>query len=647
MIKFFSVILITLVCSFATLNAQNFSTHQVKKGETVESIAKHYFITPNDIYSLNPDAKKKLKANTILIIPISKSNTPKVTIVKELEGFKTHKTKRKETLYSLAKTYHVTEDEIKKYNKFLYSNPLRKNDKLQIPIFKETKVVEEIKNTKPYLVEAKEGKWRIAYKFGITLDELAELNPEMGEVLQPGQQINVPNIEKDAIKHVDETYGYYKVLPKEGFYRLKLKLGLTQEELESLNPQLKETGLKAGMILKTPQGNSNLEHVEGGQYGGVSTNLKSEIKDYSTKHIAIMLPFRLNRVGYDSIAETKRSIQKDPYLNASLDFQSGVLMAIDSLKSMGISLKVDVYDTKYDVNEVSRILSTNNFSDVDAVIGPLTPRTFAKAASGLERYNIPVVSPIGSKLQLRPNVFQSRPKTELLKSRIINFVKSDSLVSNVVIVSDSKQASTANELKRIFNNANIVYSRKNKDGGDENYVLVDDIVGALKSGNNYVFLETKNPGFVSNVTSLLASVNNSLDQGEPSIEKKQITLVTTNMNDAFEDDQVSNKHLSKLNFHFASTSKWFDEDNNAFVKKYKKVYYATPDKRAVRGFDLTMDVVLRLVSSKGLYESVNDAPLTEYVESKFAYKKNITGGYYNNAVYLVKHDNLHIVEVKQ
>ena len=645
MSKFFSIILIALVCSFNTLSAQNFSTHQVKKGETVESIAKHYFVTPNDIYSLNPDAKKKLKANTILIIPISKANAPTVTIVKELKGFETHKTKRKETLYSLSKKYNVTEDEIKKYNKFLYSNPLRKNDKLQIPVFKETRVVED-KNTKPYTVQAKEGKWRIAYKFGITLDELSDLNPEMGDVLQEGQLIKVPNIEKDAINHVDETYGYYKVLPKEGFYRLKLKLGLTQDQLETLNPQLKETGLKAGMILKTPQGNSNLANTENGQYGGVSTNLKFEIKDYSTKHIAVMLPFRLNRVDFGTESDSKRSIKSDPYLNASLDFQSGVLMAIDSLKSMGISLKVDVYDTKYDVNEVSRILSANNFSDVDVVIGPLTPQTFAKAASGLERYNIPVVSPIGTNLQLRPNVFQSRPKEELLKTRIINFVKSDSLASHVVIVSDSKQASTANELKRIFSNASIVYSRKNKDGGDENYVLVDDIKQALKGGNNFVFLETSNPGFVSNVTSLLASVNNSTGEEEQNVDKKQITLVTTNMNDAFEDDQVSNKHLSKLNFHFASTSKWFDEDSNSFVKKYKSVYNTTPNKRAVRGFDVTMDVVLRLVSSNSLYESVNDSPLTEYNESKFAYKKNISGGYYNDSIYLVKHKNLHIIEVK-
>lgn len=67
----------------------------------------------------------------------------------------------------------------------------------------------------------------------------------------------------------------------------------------------------------------------------------------------------------------------------------------------------------------------------------------------------------------------------------------------------------------------------------------------------------------------------------------------------------------------------------------------------MEGFNLTMDVVLRLVTSEDLYMSVNNAPLTEYVENKFAYKKKLFGGYYNDTVYLVKYNDLAITEVKQ
>jgi len=639
--RFFLALILVFLFGFNSVNAQNYISHPVKKGETVEAIAKRYYVTQSDIYNLNPDAKKGLKPNTILIIPISKAKKPKVTIVKELQGFEEHKTRRKETLYSLSKEYKVSQDDIKKYNTFLYSNTLRKGDKLQIPIFKTTEVIEENVGTKLYTVLPKEGKWRIAYKFGITIEELNALNPEIGEVLNAGQEINVPNLDKEEVKVVDEQYSYYKVLPKEGFYRLKLKLGLEQEELENLNPTLKETGLKNGMILKIPFSSMVSDISESNRI-----NLIDSIADFSTKHIAVMLPFRLNRVDFDMDSDTKRSIKKDPYLNASLDFYSGVLIAIDSLKKLGVSLKVDVYDTKREIGEVSKIVDKNDFENLHAVIGPLTSDTFDKVASELRKYNVPVISPIGTNLQLYDNVFQSKPSNDLLKEKLVNFIKKDTLTNNIIIVSDSKNSDIANTIKREFNYAKPVYSRKNKDGKDENYVLVDDIKNTLKPGKNIVFLETQNTGFASNVTSILAS----LIQKENIKENKEaidIILVTTNYNKAFEGDEISNEHLSKLQFHYATSSKVYNEnDDNSFVNKYKSIYNITPDASAVKGFDLTMDVVLRLVSFSDLYMSVNEAPLTEYIENKFAYRKKLFGGYYNDTVYLVKYEDLAIVEVK-
>ena len=642
--RFLLVLILVLAFGFTSVEAQNFSTHQVKKGETIEAIAKRYFVTPFDIYRLNPDAKKELKPNTILIIPISKAKKPRVTINKELQGFKEHRTKRKETLYSLSKKYNITEDDIKKYNKFLYANALRKGDRLQIPKYKITEIIEEVEPTKEYTVEPKEGKWRIAYKFGITVEELEVLNPDMAAILKEGEVINVPNLDEEAQKQFDDEYSYYKVLPKEGFYRLKLKLNLEQDQLEALNPELKETGLKSGMILKIPYSDTIEGVIEG---ASEAVNLVHSISDYETKHIAIMLPFRMHRVDFDSIADAKKSLNKDPYLGVSLDFHSGVLMALDSLKSLGVSLKVDVYDTRYEVSEVSRIIREHDFENVDAVIGPLTPASFNKVASELKRYNTPVISPIGTDLKLYDNVFQSRPSDDLLKNKVINFAKSDSLVGNIIVIADTKNITVANELKREFIGAKVVYSRKNKEGKDEFFVTKEDIEGALKPGKNMVFLETQNEGYASNVTSVLASLNNKVDP-ESEEEPSEIVLVTTNINSAFEGEQINNTHLSSLQFHFATAAKEYSEnDNNAFVKKYEKLYNITPNKRAVRGFDLTMDVVLRLVSSDDLYASVINAPLTEYVENKFAYKKKLFGGYYNDSVYLVKYDDLTIVEVKQ
>ncbi|PWK18675.1 amino acid ABC transporter substrate-binding protein [Xanthomarina spongicola] len=636
--KIIYILSLVLMFGCVTTQAQNYKTHRVKQGETIESIAKQYQVTPYDIFGLNPDAKKGLKPNSVLIIPKSKvnSNAPQATIEKELIGFKEHKVRRKETLYSLCKEFDVTEDELKKHNTFLYANNLRKGDLLKVPVFKKVFTVSEPESTtKSYTVLPKEGKWRIAYKFGITIDELESLNPGMNEVLNVGEVINVPNINETEEKPIDEAYSYYQVLPKEGFYRLKLKLGIEQDQLETLNPGLKESGLKEGMVLKVPFSSSVNQSSQNEEIS--ETNLTDQVSDYNTKHLVIMLPFQLNKVDIDSVQDAKRELTKNPYLSMSLDFHSGALVALDSLKKLGISLKVDVYDTKNLLSEVSHILNTNSFQDVDAVLGPFMPNNVEKVASELKTYNIPVVSPITKNVTLSENVFQSRPSEDLLYDKMINFVKNDSTINQIIIISDTKHTKVSDNLKRTFLSASLVTSRKNKKGEDAFYVLDEDISSKLKLGKNLVFLESDNPGFISNVTSKLNSFKD---------KDKDIILATTNMNAAFEDDEVSNYHLSHLQFHFPTISKAYNEDDkNSFVKTYEKRYGITPNKIAVRGFDLTMDVVLRMVTSEDMYLSVNEAPLTEYVENKFAYKKKFLGGYYNDTVYLVKYQDLKIVEV--
>ncbi|WP_452220256.1 amino acid ABC transporter substrate-binding protein [Lacinutrix salivirga] len=640
---------ILLVSCGSTSQAQNYKTHKVQAGETIESIAKLYNVTSFDIYKLNPDARKSLSLNATLIIPKAKVATatnPGFEEVKELEGFKTHKVKRKETLYSLSKKYKVSQDEIKKQNPRLYAENLRKGDKIKIPIYKTKRVAVKAveQQTTTYKVQPKEGKWRIAYKYGITTDELTELNPNMGDILQPGQLINVPNIAGSQLKEIDESYSYYTVLKAEGFYRLKVKLGLEQKELEKLNPTLKETGLKEGMVLKIPYNpsvratNNNTE--QGGATGEILVNsdLTKQINNPNTKHLVVMLPFKANRINKDSVSDAKRIITNDRYVNTSLDFHSGVLVALDSLKELGISIKVDVYDTRKEISEGSRIVRNNDFSSVDAVIGPLDAKVFNQVASDLKSKNIPVVSPLTKTVEVRSNVFQSRPSEDLLEEKIVNYIKKHGADSNIIIISDSKNIATSAKLKKEFPTAQTVSSRKDRKTGKEQYYIHDmDVMPKLKSGRNIVFLETKNDGFVSNVTSIL----NALIATD-----KEIILTTTDMNTAFEGEEVSNFHLSNLKFMFPTIAKMYnDEDSNSFAERYKKIYKINPSKVAVRGFDLTMDVVLRLATSEDLYTAANNIPLTSYVENKFAYKKKTFGGYYNDTVYLVRYDDLKIVEI--
>ncbi|MEZ4791966.1 MAG: LysM peptidoglycan-binding domain-containing protein [Gelidibacter sp.] len=421
--KLLLIIIITL--SFQTFAvSQNFRTHKVKQGETVESIARQYRVTPFDIYALNPDAKKKLDVDAILIIPNAKDGNNEKVETRELIGYETHKVKRKETLYSISKEYNVEIADIKEHNKQLYSENLRKGDKIRIPKFKTviSNVTVKDNTLKKYKVLPKEGKWRIAYKFGLTVPELEALNPNMLEVLQPGDEINVPNLQTNEEKTVEANYNYYEVLPKEGFYRLKVKLGLTEDQLEALNPGIKESGLKEGMVIKVPQ-NVTVGTVDGAVE---NSDLSKSLKNLKTKRLALLLPFKLNKIDVDSIQEAKDIMKNDRLISVTLDFYSGVKMALDSAKQLGISTNLKVFDTENQTAEISNILSNNDFSTYDAVIGPIVASHFDRVASQLRHDKVPIFSPLMKPTNLYENVFQTIPSEDYLESAMINYVKADS-----------------------------------------------------------------------------------------------------------------------------------------------------------------------------------------------------------------------------
>ena len=191
--------------------------------------------------------------------------------------------------------------------------------------------------------------------------------------------------------------------------------------------------------------------------------------------------------------------------------------------------------------------------------------------------------------------------------------------------------------KRSFLDSELIFSRKDKKDKtkDAYFIYHTDIQNIFSAGKTYVFLETDNNSFASSVISML----NGLMVGQT-----EIILVTTDKNKAFEGKNIDNNNLSHLKFHYPSVNKDFDEAKvNGFVTAYRKEYGVSPSKYAARGFDITLDLLMRLASADNLYEASSDTVETEYIENKFRYNKALFGGYVNQAVYIVKYDDLRIV----
>ncbi|MGH1388412.1 amino acid ABC transporter substrate-binding protein [Kordia sp.] len=636
LLGFFLVLLMTS-CS---ATAQQYKSHKVSRGETVESIAKQYDISPDDIIKLNPEARRGVRRNSMLIIP-SKSIKPATDVN---VTFTNHKVRRKETLYGIAKKYGITTDDILKYNEKVAKEGLKKGDRIAIPKFKEkpeeetveTKE-EETKTEEPtfeiYTVKAKETKWGIAHSYGLTIEELEAINPEIKDGLKVGQEIKLPiRSEKPAIVSV-EKYVFYDVKPKQTMYTLTRKLGFSEDELIHLNPALKD-GLKAGMVLKIPVAkteNSDLEVVDAVIVD--KFNFLENANPENVSNIVIMLPFKLNEMNMDSISQTKSKLKKDKLLGYATDFYTGSLMALDSIKKLGFSVNVKVIDNGGKKGTTRTAITENDFTDVHAVIGPILDSNIEVVASELKSDGIPVISPLTNKEVKHRNVFQTIPAKKLLEEKMLEFLKENGQDKNVIIIADKTKAGIKATLQSILPNHTIFNPEKG------NYIKPALILPHLKVDmENWVILETDDLSLIANVTSVLNSYATT--------DKRKIVLLTTNKSSKYESsDNIYYSHLANLNFHYPSIDKP-SSLNNQFVQDYKEIYGISPSKIATRGFDITFDILVRLVYDQNLAKSVRTGTETNYVENKFNYRKKTFGGFFNEGVYIVRYEGLEIKEAK-
>lgn len=605
--------------------AQQYKYHIVKKGETVYSIAKDYNIPVETLFTYNPDAKAGISVNSKLVVPINVAQKQTAT------EFKEHKVRRKETLFSLSQKYGVAIDEIKRHNPHLYSEELRRGERIRIPVNVQAAITPEVVanpkanplgiSVKEHVVLPKETKYSISRRYNISIEELDRLNPN-ADNLRPGMVLKVRNGETSTPKPVNERmFKYYQVQPKETLYSLTSRLGISRDSLIVLNPALRD-GLKAGMVLKIP--NSEVEPTE--IYSEESVvKLASRINNFEPKDVVVMLPFALDKItSTDSTSNASDRIRKDRVLQISLDFYSGILMAVDSAKTLGISTNLRVFDTKQNSYEVGSIISRNNFNGVDAVIGPLVNSTVEAAVSNLRGKGIPVISPLTKKEpNNKENYVQARPTDEMLEQAMISYLSQNVSGKNIIIIADPAKGSLKSKLLETFPNSRTVNPI------DGSYISKSALASALVPGMpNWVVLESDHISVISDVTS---SLNSRLGNHE-------IVLFTTNRNGSFESDNISNSHLSRLKFTYPSVDKEFNGDSeNAFVASYIEKYGVVPNTYAVRGFDVTFDVLLRLATAENLVASMEEEGTTEYVENKFDYDKKPSGSYINKAIYILRY----------
>ena len=224
---------------FMNVNAQK-SVHTVVKGDTPYSVAKKYGITLQELLVLNPSAKDgKLNIGEKLTVKTNtgvNSNDTDFIIVKP-----------KQTLYGITKQYKISETDLRKLNPNL---EMKIGEKIKLPqdlISKyadsdarnesyiptntsssQTSTISAESNTPAptytstgvssddyvtYTVQQGDTTFGIVNKFGITLDELIRLNPELSGGLKAGMVLKVRKADQGYVKKSGDELNLVLMLP--------------------------------------------------------------------------------------------------------------------------------------------------------------------------------------------------------------------------------------------------------------------------------------------------------------------------------------------------------------------------------------------------------------------------------------------------
>tara|TARA_B100001287_G_C22685692_1_gene533433 strand:+ start:184 stop:2091 length:1908 start_codon:yes stop_codon:yes gene_type:complete len=627
------IFILSFLFCFNTV-AQTIESIQIDEDQKISDLLIKFEISPTDFFILNPeysanrfdynsiDLNKKLfKGDLVRVFNSKARDQSKI-------GFITHKIKRKQNLDQISVIYNISSDDILEYNKNVI---IKKNNIIRIPIKTDRKLNVSNKLSR-YVVNPKEGKWRIAYKYGISIDFLEELNPEIGSFLRIGQEIAVPNKKKIELNSIDENKQYFEVQKNIETSTLEKNLGLKNNSINRLNPEILENKLTKGIIIKVPSSADLTNEV----INLSKASLENNIVDFNKRKFALILPFRLNNYDYDSIQNYISLVKNDKLLNISLDFLFGVEMAVTEFSKLGLNVKMDIFDSALDKNQIDKIINENDINQYDFILGPFTNNLFDYTVSSVNDYDVKIVRPLAKKLNINKNIINTIPDDSIYFNTIIDFVKNDTINSPKFIIADSKSIGNANKIKKVFPNAQQFFSKIDDFGNDTKTLDYQELDSIFVKGKNIVFLETKEQGFVSNVTSILNSfVNDTIS----------IELVTTNKNNAFEGVNISNNFLSNLKFTYASTNKVIKSKvDKLFIDNFISRYKNYPNKYSIRAYDLTYDLLMRF--SNG---DINDLKVhsieTEYFENKFRYKLSNSGSIDNTGVYLMMYNGLEIEEI--
>ncbi len=575
------------------------TSHVVQKGQTLYQISKLYNVSLQEIREINPGLTPDISIGQLIKIPGKPKDEMKVTADTEskpateiqAEGFVDHEVKKGETLYRIARTYKVSIDSLKLFNKGL-SKDLRIGQVIRIPVSEENKkyIIHKVDERKDKLK-------KIAREYGVLVSDLMEINPEIRKKVFRGQIIRIPVEYSEAPVATKDTS--------------------TQLEIIRIYESADEDSLAC--------------------FSQVEENLARTYK------VALMLPFYLEEADslqWDKMLEEAETARPTPF--RFIQFYEGIRLAVDSLRKQGLNTELFVYDIGMDEKKTFDVLKRPELRDMDLIIGPLFKKDFTIVSRFAKLYQINIVNPFTSSADIvenNPFAFKVMPAANKQVEQLTEFVLHKFPDAKIILVRDNeyRYQQEVNDFFAAFNENipgaypvanytlhNILVERsqdvfeqlENVKEEDEEFELLAslkvenmlyprDVFDTIISDSTII--PNRITEVIYSVDSAQGIINNaSVVRNNVIIaitdDKSQMLDILVNLNvlrDTFDihlfglpnwDDYVDFEPelYGNLDLHVLAPGfiNYEDELTRWFIRKFREDYFTEPDHFAYQGFDI-------------------------------------------------------------
>lgn len=495
--------------------------------------------------------------------------------------------------------------------------------------------------------------YSLAKRYGVTVDDIISVNATLADGLKAGQRIKVPVREEPAWKGKPKAM-LHKVMRGETLYSLAKLYNLTIEELREANPHVRK-GLKAGQVIEIPLKQKSAEQpiqpatqpvaqpVPAVQ-AEVTTPQTEQPQSEMVAEQTVVEPVSFRTLKQGDRAEVVLMLplgSKEQPSQNYLDFYRGFLIGLDSVRMSGHSVNLSLYNTAHDYNRVVEIISSGALDRANLVVGPVYEDELIPVATALREKGTPIVSPLANLTQTTSNsVFQMSPspvsKLEKVRgmfdgSKRVVIISTDSVDKefDAEVRSMLKDTSYVVEHKYIYEHPSVIEKReKEREKMREAGLEVDDTpspsdMSPLLRGEEptVIVVTADNEIEVDRILAAIASANIALTARS----QRVVPFVVFGNNRWNRYRNIDRAILFTNNVTMLSTyhARRSEPIIRAFDRRFVEEYGALPSLYAYRGYDAAVVFVKSLYDTMetGL-EGTHSKPLL----TPYAFETNVANG---------------------